>query len=235
MPRVILLLAAIAAIWLLYRYLRAVPVGQRRSAYLKVGLGLLVLAIAVATLTSRMHWLGAAVTALVVGVGRMVPLLLRLFPMLQWVRGQRANAASGRQSTVETQLLRMVLDHDSGAMSGLVLAGDFAGQSLDDMEREQLDSLLAQFQQQDEDSARLLQTYLAKRFGEQEQYRQTGSPGSSELSRAEALAILGLEEGASDAEIDEAHRRLMQKMHPDRGGSDYLAARINQAKDLLSA
>lgn len=65
--------------------------------------------------------------------------------------------------------------------------------------------------------------------------RQNDSPqGNSTLnSRQEALKVLGLEEGASDEEIVLAHRKLIQKLHPDRGGSDYLAARVNEAKRLL--
>ena len=233
MPRLILLLAAIGAGWLVYRHLQSIPAGQRRGAYLKVGLSLLVILIIFATVTGRMHWIGAAVTALVVGAGRLLPTLIRLFPMLQWLRQRPANSA-GRQSKVETRLLRMVLDHASGAMSGVVLAGDLAGQSLEEMDRDQLDTLLNQFQQQDEDSARLLQTYLAWRFGQQEQYRQTGNfDNTGNMPRQEALAILGLEEAASKREIADAHRRLMQKLHPDRGGSDYLAAKLNQAKDSL--
>lgn len=55
----------------------------------------------------------------------------------------------------------------------------------------------------------------------------------SQMSREEALAILGLDEGASDEQIIQAHRSLIQKLHPDRGGNDFLAAQLNAAKDLL--
>jgi hypothetical protein len=58
-------------------------------------------------------------------------------------------------------------------------------------------------------------------------------PQTSAMTRAEALKVLGLEEGAGEADIRAAHRRLILQTHPDKGGTNYLAAKINEAKDVL--
>jgi len=235
MPRLILLLAIGVVAYLVYRYLKAQPPGKRGPAYLRVGLGALVVVVLVATITGRMHWLGAAITALLVGAGRLLPVLTGLFPMLRWMQGQRADAGGGpRQSRVETAILAMVLDHDSGDLGGEVLEGEYRGRRLDDLDRPQLEDLLAYCRSRDTDSARLLESYLQRRFGEEWQGEPTPPPRQgSDMNRAEALAILGLEEGADREAVIAAHRRLMQKLHPDRGGNDYLAAKLNQAKELL--
>ncbi len=234
MPRLIVLIALGIIAFIVYRRVQALPAGQRKSAYLKIGLAVLVVVVILGTVTGRMHWLGAALTALLVAISRGLPILVRLFPMLQWLHGRRSQAQgseSGQQSTVETMWLRMVLDHDSGDMHGEVLSGNYAGQKLDDLDRKQLGDLLGECEQE-ADSARLLNTYLARRFGEQ-QSRENSAETSGTMTRQQALAILGLAEGASDQDITDTHRRLMQKLHPDRGGSDYLAAKLNQAKELL--
>jgi hypothetical protein len=236
LPRLILLIAIGLAAWIVYRQIAALPANQRKSAYLKVGVVLLVVVVVIATLTGRMHWLGAAITALLVGLGRLLPSMVRLFPVLQWLHGQRSAAAGpgSGNSQVETRLLRMILDHATGNLSGEVLEGEFQGRQLDELDRAQLDSLLGWCQSRDVDSARLLESYMAKRFGDSWEGEPTPPPDhGGTMSRSEALAVLGLEDDADEEAIVASHRRLMQKLHPDRGGNDYLAAKLNQAKDLL--
>jgi hypothetical protein len=235
-PRLILLLAVIAVIVILLRRAQSVPPHKRRAEYIKLGIGVAVVVVIGLTLTGRMHWIGAAVTGLLVALRQLLPTLVRLFPVLASLRSQGSPGA-GQSSTVTTDILRMQLDHDSGELRGEVLQGAYEGWRLADMTREQLQELLAFCQASDADSVQLLESYLAQRFpGESsfDQGRQQAPPsGSNGMSRAEALAILGLDEDASDEDIVAAHRRLMQKLHPDRGGNDYLAAKINQAKDFL--
>jgi hypothetical protein len=66
-----------------------------------------------------------------------------------------------------------------------------------------------------------------------QQQQQPSPPKTAEMTEKEAREILGLESSASEQEIVAAHKNLMQKIHPDKGGSDYLAAQINQARDTL--
>lgn len=236
MPRLILLLAVIAVIYILLRRAQSFPPHKRRGEYIKLGLGIAVLAVIVLTLSGRMHWLGAALTGLLVTLRQTLPYLIRLFPMLAGSLGKSTPAGS-QTSTVETALLRMQLDHDTGDLQGEVLKGDFSGWRLAEMDRAQLAELQAFCAREDNDSLQLLDSYLQQRFpGEAPFGEQQAAPDSGgAMGRKEALAVLGLEDGATEQEIVEAHRKLMQKIHPDRGGSDYLAAKINQAKDSLLA
>lgn len=71
-------------------------------------------------------------------------------------------------------------------------------------------------------------------YGQGQGQAQTPPPaGKQKMSSEEAMEILGLKSGYSTEDVKLAHRRMMQKVHPDRGGSDYLAAQINKAKDTL--
>jgi hypothetical protein len=184
----------------------------------------------------KMHWVGAALTGALVLARQTLPLLIRILPMLGGLRGQNANAA-GKQSEVSSRILRMTLDHDSGDLSGVVLEGTYRDWLLEELDREQLDDLMAFCQREDADSAQLLASYLEQRFpddaGHTEHNSQGGTANAAGVTRAEALAVLGLGEGASEEDIVAAHRTLIQKLHPDRGGNDYLAAKINEAKDFL--
>jgi hypothetical protein len=131
------------------------------------------------------------------------------------------------------------LDHDTGELDGMVLAGRFDGQPLGDLSELELYELLADLAD-DGESRQLLETYLDGRLPLWRDHAQadvgggeTRPPASGPMSKQEAYQVLGLEAGASAADIRKAHRRLMQRLHPDLGGSSFLAARINEAKDVL--
>lgn len=171
----------------------------------------------------------------------LIPLFMRM--RMAWRRAKSAlGPTPGKSSGISTRFLQMTLDHDSGAMTGEVLEGPFAGRSLDSLSLEEQIELWRVCRQADEQSAAVLEAYLDRAHGES--WREAceaeaagghagGGANGAAMSREEAFEILGLEEGASEAAIREAHRRLLQKIHPDHGGSNYLAAKINQAKDLL--
>jgi DnaJ domain len=163
--------------------------------------------------------------------------------LLGWISLWPANLANrtqksaGRVSRVRSAFLEMELDHDTGAMRGFVLAGRFEGKSLDTIDPPTLIGFLGEI---DGDSRQLLMAYLDRRepgWREHTQYdaatgRSDAAP-SGKMTEQEAYQVLGLQPGASEQEIGRAHRSLMKKLHPDQGGSTYLAARVNQAKDVL--
>jgi hypothetical protein len=233
MPRLILLLAIAGVVYILLRRVASLPPHRRRTEYFKLGVGVAVVAVVLLTLAGKMHWIGAAITGLLVAARQSLPILVRIFPMLSSLKSQSAGAK--QQSTVSTLILRMHLDHESGALTGEVLEGPFKDWLLDEMSREQLDSLRQYCESNDAESLQLLDGYLEQRFQDAAQDDSPQAPpDAGGMSRKEALEILGLGEDADRDAIVDAHRKLMQKLHPDRGGSDYLAAKINQAKDLLT-
>jgi len=139
---------------------------------------------------------------------------------------------------VTTEHLEVKLDHDTGDISGRVSTGFFAGRRLEDLSPMQLAYLWQDCRFADPQSGQIIETYLdrvhpswredlARAEGE-----HSSGPGGK-MTREQALEILGLEPGATEAEIRRAHRELMMKLHPDRGGSTFLAAKINEAKDVL--
>ena len=151
-------------------------------------------------------------------------------------RNVGVGARAGRSSTARSAMLEMRLDHDSGAMTGTILAGPQAGRAVETLSRPELMSFRQELARDDPDGVSLLEAYLDRRFAgwreaDEGQRQRRGSAGA--MSRREALEVLGLAEGAGAADIIRAHRTLMKKFHPDHGGSTTLAARVNQAKDVL--
>jgi hypothetical protein len=216
-----------AAVYLTLRWFLRQSQGTKVGAGLfAIGLGLLLLAA-----IGRLPWVFGL-------VGGLLPLLVTLGARRQRNDDQRReHESTGAQSVVETRFLRMTLAHDTGAMAGQVLAGRFAGVALDALSQEQLFELLNDFAGEDDESAALLRAYLDRTYGTDGQEAPRGDRNpeglSGAMTRSDAYAILGLEEGASREQIIAAHGRLIQRLHPDRGGSTFLAAKINQARDLL--
>ena len=141
----------------------------------------------------------------------------------------------GRQRTeVRTAFLRAWIDHGTGEVGGAVLAGRFAGRTLDSLSDGELLEVRVEAAS-DVDSVRVLEAYLDRRLGPgwRSTQRQAPSAGKADMTREEAFAVLGLADGATGDDIRTAHRRLIQRVHPDAGGSADLAARINRARDIL--
>ncbi len=177
-------------------------------------------------------------------IGVAVPVGLFGLGLLGWVSlwpatfGARTQKSTGQASQVRTASLEMELDHDSGAMHGRVLKGRLEGAALDSLDRATLVALLGEI---DADSQNLLAAYLDRREPGWREHAQGdaaagGGPRPSsggKMTEEEAYQILGIQPGASAEDISRAHRSLMKKLHPDQGGTTYLAARINEAKDVL--
>ena len=150
----------------------------------------------------------------------------------------RSKPTPGQTSSVETDYVEMTLDHDSGRMSGRIKRGAFAGHLLEELSETELVALLNECDGPDPQAAQLIEAYLDRvhdgwRETAGDAGRRNSGPDGGPMTEEEAFEILGLSPGASEDDIRDAHHRLMLKIHPDQGGSTYLATKINQAKDIL--
>lgn len=178
----------------------------------------------VLALSGRVHWLTVVFAAVPLIGGPLAAAAAR-----GWQRLLRRAGSPQIASRFRTPALEVRVNLLSGAIDGTVLTGRFAGQALSVLTRQQLETLRAELDPADRKSALLLNAYLARRFGGAAQPPPTAEPPAAD----EAWQVLGLSPGASREEIIRAHKRLMQKLHPDRGGNDYLAAKVNAARDRL--
>ena len=236
MPTLVAGVVAVVVLYLLLQMFRAAnPVVLAR--WIKIVGG--VVALAVAAFTGLRGELAVAIPLGIFGAGLLgwSPFGTSGFSSIGGIFGGGAQRSSGQASRVRSQFLEMMLDHDSGELSGRIVDGPNAGRSLDEFGLPQLIAMIPAF---DAQSVALLESYLDRRFPAWRQNAQGDTAGgqrrtaaSGKMTNEEAYQILGLQPGAGRDDITRAHRTLMKKLHPDQGGSTYLAARVNEAKDTL--
>jgi hypothetical protein len=190
--------------------------------------------------------IGIVLVALLVLLRGNVWLALILFGAALWLLGRAARLAEGHRtrrtnvSRVRSAMIEMDYDQRTGAMAGVVIAGRFEGTPLAALDRDQCTEVYRRSLQDDPDGARLLEAYFDRRFtgwrGARDRHtdarpRNSSAPGR--MSEDEAYEVLGLRRGASREEVVRSHRTVMKKWHPDQGGTADLAARANEAKEVL--
>ena len=215
--------------WLLKAFANAQP-AQVRGLVRKIAGGAI---IAFSGLMALKGQINLAMPLFLLGLGLMGQQMV--FPNgMPWQR-----KSPGQSSRVATSLIAMELEHDSGRMDGEVLTGPFKGRRLSSLSLEETQRLHAQAANMADQSRALLEAWIERTHPDwREKWNgaarsQQGHGTSPKMTRPEAPAILGLKHGAGTADIRTAHRRLMKAAHPDLGGSDYLAAKINEAKEFL--
>ncbi|HHY50812.1 MAG TPA: DnaJ domain-containing protein [Alphaproteobacteria bacterium] len=226
--------AALVALMVLYQMFRTVSARKiARFARWLVGGGL-------AALTAFLLFRGQVGIASITGP---VAFMILRFGRIGRFSFEGTTPGENNRSSVKSRYVAMTLDHDSGTIEGRVIAGRFKGRNLIDLDEIQTRQLLAEAGA-DPDSLALLETWLDKNrpgwresFAEQEGAAASGAQQQGGALApdpdAEAYAVLGLRPGATAEEVRAAHRKLMMGVHPDQGGSTYLAAKINAAKDRL--
>ncbi len=233
MPRIILLLIVLSVlVYFIYRFRRLSP-EQKKHAIKLILIAVLGAGVVFLVLTGRLHWLAAAIGGVLPLIPRLVRFMLGAAPaVLPFVRRYQQN----QHSNMHTRYIRLQMNVLTGELQGEVLEGKLKGEKLHLLSQVQLLELLDECRQNDAQSAALLIAYLNRAHpgwsngGNQD---SGYTPNDADMTEQQARDILGVSESADKEEINKAHKRLMQKMHPDRGGSDFLAQQINRARDKL--
>ncbi len=236
MAKLIFLIALVAVGYIGYHLYGKSLIRKGPSAWIKPALAILIVLLLLAVATGRANAIFAVIGAAIAAIWRMAPLLLRFAPQLSGIFKQFTGHGSSAQadSRVRTQTLIMTLDHESGEFDGKITEGEFTGRTLSSLGKAETQAFAEFCRQHDPEALKLISAFVA-RYHPDWQVGSQSPPqsGSADMSTEEALSILGLDASASEDDIVLAHRRLMVKLHPDKGGNDYLATKINQAKDYL--
>ncbi|NNE37961.1 MAG: molecular chaperone DnaJ [Gammaproteobacteria bacterium] len=239
MSKLILFLLLLGGILFWWHWKNTPDPKQKKLLLQKTVIGVLVVALLLLVLTGRVHWIGAVFAGILASFRQMLPLIVRYLPVLtQAYRQFSPRSNPPNTSTVNSKIIVMTLDHTTGKLSGKVVDGEFKGCDLDEMSNQDLQNLYHYCVEMDLNSAKLLESYLSDRFGDQFKSQSNSenhhpAQSSNEMSISEALQVLGLDGEPGNDEVTEAYRKIMQKFHPDRGGNQYFAAKANQAREVL--
>ena len=236
-PTLILVLALIIGIYFIARWWVQADPKQLIKALRWAGVILAIIIAIAIFISGRWHWLPGLFFFL-------LPWLLRA-RTLQTINKNARGPTAGQSSHISTKYLKMKLDHDSGEMTGQIINGKFSGNNLSELDLPKLIELWKECTANDEQSRVVLENYLDRDFSDwrelagigprhEQSYSSSDSPWAGDLmSASEAREILDVSENASGSDIEKAYRKAMKRAHPDQGGSDWTAAKVNQAKDIL--
>lgn len=223
----LLIIGAIIAVFFFLRWLKNQPRKTRLQWFL-IAIAAILIGLALA---GRLNWIIAAGAAILPFFAKLFT-LLRFIPLLtRLLHGVRF----GKQnySDFQSQSLVLEVNHLTGTVDGRILSGQFAGRRLNTLNRSELQTLAEQFTRDDPAAAALLKSYFEMRQSGTSQSAHEQTPTRSDMTTDEAYQILGLNPGCSDDEITVAYRRLIQRLHPDQGGTPHLASMVNQARQRL--
>lgn len=220
------LLVIVAALVFLYSAVskyKKLTAARKRAFLMKAALFGLAAVLLLGVVTGRMHWLGAIVAVLLPLFRFGFHALMRVIPL--WLH------RTGGTATFKTEHLDVTIAVQSGQLSGTVIKGPCSGKTIAELSESDIQELEEYYRERDKKSYYLIR-FARKGQGSSSGHQQAVHP-FARPDREEALQILGLSGDPSREDIIAAHRRLINKLHPDRGGSDFLAARVNQARDIL--
>lgn len=224
---IIKLLLALGLILLLFKAINSykkLPENKRKAFLLKCLMFGAIAVLLVGVTTGRMHWFGAIIAAMLPLLRFGAGTLTKVVPF--WLH------RTGGVAPIKTEFLDVKVTVTTGTITGRILQGPYQGKSVESLNDQELAELLEHYRERDAKSYYLIK-FARKALSGREQKQQQPPPNFSAPSREEALQTLGLTGSPSRDEIIQAHRRLINRLHPDRGGSDFLAARVNQARDIL--
>lgn len=230
MIKILPLILAALAFFVLLQYYRQLPKERKRPFAIKAAVYAVIAILIIAVLTGRIHWLGA-VAAGVLGVLKFgLGTLLRFGPVLR-VLGKNK---SMRNPVFTTAHIKVEFHLNDGSFSGEIISGTFAGKAIQELSEDEINTLLNEYKNSNKRSHYLL-LIASKRVSDTRFDETSANASSNDMQIEEARMTLGLDTHFDIEAVEKAHKRLIQKLHPDRGGNDYLAARVNQARDTLLA